>query len=226
MRWDVENPKFHFRVWKVYLLRSPGFDFRNIILRQNRVPWPGQARRRGRGVSDGGLPAAGGQFRQLDRTLFFLLTPAFGLRSLWKNWCVLSLETAPPSGRACIKEHAQWQRDLSMRIRRTTIWFTWVQTYPQLAEQVHASLPCLFSASLLGEYQPFPQHNNPSQGRRWQASDMWTSASCSRLEECKWFTLLNTMSALRLLRLHTSKGRGAAEAGYVVLGQTEEVLKW
>ena len=39
------------------------------------------------GVSDGGRPPVGGPFRQPDRTPFsgFLLTPAFGLRSLRKN---------------------------------------------------------------------------------------------------------------------------------------------
>ena len=34
-------------------------------------PWPGPAQRRGRGVSDGGLPPVGGRFRQPDRTRSF-----------------------------------------------------------------------------------------------------------------------------------------------------------
>ena len=70
---------------------------RNYISRQNTivqesvqwVPWPGPARRRGRGVSDGGRPPVGGRFRQPDRTPFLRLTPAFGLRSLRKNDNVL-----------------------------------------------------------------------------------------------------------------------------------------
>ena len=55
-------------------------------------PWPGPAQRRGRGVSDGGRPPVGGQFRQPDRTPFFRLTPAFGLRSLRKNGYVPALD--------------------------------------------------------------------------------------------------------------------------------------
>ena len=58
-------------------------------------PWPGPAcrsrrRRRGRGVSDGGQPPVGGRFCQPDRSPFCRLTPAFALRSLWKNGYVLS----------------------------------------------------------------------------------------------------------------------------------------
>ena len=45
-------------------------------------PRPGPAQRRSRGVSDGGRPQVGGRFRQPDKTPFFRLTPAFGLRSL------------------------------------------------------------------------------------------------------------------------------------------------
>ena len=71
---------------------------RNYISRQNtsvqesvqRVPWPGPARSRGRGVSDGGRPPVGGRFRQPDRTPPFRLTPAFGLRSLRNNGHALS----------------------------------------------------------------------------------------------------------------------------------------
>ena len=37
------------------------------------------------GERDDGRPPVGGLFRQQDRTPFFLLTPAFGLRSLRKN---------------------------------------------------------------------------------------------------------------------------------------------
>ena len=48
-------------------------------------PRPGPARRRGRGERDG----TGRRFRQPDRTPFFRLTPAFGLRSLRKNGYVL-----------------------------------------------------------------------------------------------------------------------------------------
>ena len=43
------------------------------------VPWPGQARRRSRGVSNGGRPPVTCRFHQQDRTPFFRLTPAFGL---------------------------------------------------------------------------------------------------------------------------------------------------
>ena len=83
---------------------------RNYISRQNTivqesvqwVPWPGPARKRGRGVSDGGRPPVGDRFRvrQPDRTPFFRLTPAFGLRSLRKNGYVLTGVdgTGPPTG--------------------------------------------------------------------------------------------------------------------------------
>ena len=57
---------------------------------------------------------------------------------------VLWLDPGPRS-RTCIKEHAQWQRDLSMRIRQTTIRIAGIRTYPKLAEQVHGSRPCLRS---------------------------------------------------------------------------------
>ena len=57
-------------------------------------PWPGPAQRRGRGVSDGGRPPVGGRFRQPDRTPFFRLTPALGLRSLRKNGYVEGLVVA------------------------------------------------------------------------------------------------------------------------------------
>ena len=60
----------------------------------------GPARRRGWGVSDDGRPPVGGRFRQQDRSPFFLLTPAFGLRSLRKNGYVLTGVdgTGPPTG--------------------------------------------------------------------------------------------------------------------------------
>ena len=52
------------------------------------------------GESDGGRPPVGGRFRQLDRTPFFRLTPAFGLCSLRKNGYVLTgVEgNGPPTG--------------------------------------------------------------------------------------------------------------------------------
>ena len=37
----------------------------------------------------------------------------------------------------------KWQKDVSMRIRRTTIRIAGVRTYPKLAEQVRGSRPCL-----------------------------------------------------------------------------------
>ena len=86
---------------------------RNYFSRQNTivqesvqwVPWPGPARKRGRGVSDGGRPPVGDRFRvrQPDRTPFFRLTPAFGLRSLRKNGYVLTGVdgTGPPTGDGC-----------------------------------------------------------------------------------------------------------------------------
>ena len=70
---------------------------RNYISRQNTIVkesvqwalWSGPARRRGRGVSDGG-PAAGSVNRTEHRSdPFFRLNPAFGLRSLRKNGYVL-----------------------------------------------------------------------------------------------------------------------------------------
>ena len=64
---------------------------RNYISRQNTIvhlgpPGQGVHSRPGAGleagVSDGGRPPVGGRFRQPDRTPYFRLTPAFGLRSL------------------------------------------------------------------------------------------------------------------------------------------------
>ena len=81
---------------------------RELFSRQNTIvqksvqcaPGPGPAQRRGRGVSDGGRPPVGGRFRHPDRSLFFRLTPAFGLCSLRKNGYVLTGvdETGPPTG--------------------------------------------------------------------------------------------------------------------------------
>ena len=49
-------------------------------------------------MSDGSLLPVGGWFRQQDRTPFFLLTPAFGLRSLRKDENVLpSLTQGQPA---------------------------------------------------------------------------------------------------------------------------------
>ena len=76
-------------------------------------PWPGPAQRRGRGVSDGGGPPVGGRLRQSDRTPFFRLTPAFGLRSLRKNGYVLTGVdgTGPPTGDRPRRETAAgWRR--------------------------------------------------------------------------------------------------------------------
>ena len=55
---------------------TPGGSHR--IAKVQWVPWPRPARRRGRAP-------VGGRFREPDRTPFFRLTPAFGLRSLRKN---------------------------------------------------------------------------------------------------------------------------------------------
>ena len=67
----------------------------NCTGKRTMCPWPGPAQRRGRGVSDGGRPLVGGRFGQPDRTPFFRLIPAFGLRSLRKNGYVLSGKNDP-----------------------------------------------------------------------------------------------------------------------------------
>ena len=70
---------------------------RNYISRKNTIvqesaQWARAGSKvRRRRVSDGGRPPVGGWFRQPDRTLFFRLTPAFGLRSLRKNGYVLDV---------------------------------------------------------------------------------------------------------------------------------------
>ena len=64
-------------------------------------------------MSDGGRPPVGGRFRQPDRTPFFRLTPAFGLRSLRKNGYVLTGVdgTGPPTGDRPRRETAAgWRR--------------------------------------------------------------------------------------------------------------------
>ena len=64
-------------------------------------PRPKPARRRGRGLSDRGRRLqVGGRLRQPDRTPFFRLTPAFGLRLQLPNRYLMSgfYGTGPPAG--------------------------------------------------------------------------------------------------------------------------------
>ena len=63
--------------------------------------------------------------------------------------CPIRARAPGPDGKICIKKHAQRQRDLSMRIRRTTIRIAGARTYPKLAEQVHGSRPCLERVQIL-----------------------------------------------------------------------------
>ena len=82
----------------------------SYISRQTRVPWPGPARRCGRGVSDGGLPAAGGRFRQPESVtgqstvlpahsgLRHLFTTEEWIRSVTRN-CPIWARAAGPASR-------------------------------------------------------------------------------------------------------------------------------